>query len=74
LEAKQSTASGLSRTSSLKKPNSNSKNKKVTFDIGRPYQFKVVHHVEIDKKTNKLVGLPDEWVNTNVINSNPDIK
>lgn len=56
----------------MKKPNSNaSKNKKVTFDIGKPYQFKVVHHVEIDKKTNKLVGLPDDWLENKL---NPDIK
>lgn len=33
----------------------------VQFDIGKPFEFKLVAHVEYDKKTNRLIGLPPEW-------------
>ena len=33
----------------------------VHFDIGKPFEFKLVTHVEYDKKTNRLIGLPPEW-------------
>ena len=36
--------------------------KQTSLEIGRPFEFKLVTHVELDKKTNRLVGLPPEWM------------
>ncbi len=49
------------------------KPEQVNFEIGKPFEFKLVTHVELDKKTKKLVGLPPEWSRILNIN-NPQIK
>ena len=37
-------------------------NKQGNYEISKPFEFKLITHVELDKKTNKLIGLPPEWI------------
>jgi hypothetical protein len=33
----------------------------VQLDISKPFEFKLITHVEYDKKTRTYIGLPPEW-------------